>query len=221
MSIELTQAELAYLLGTLHAKTVPGLGAPGVFPSNPAARDAQYEKGFAELQQHNFLQADPAQPGKLSLDPFALRLVSVLAEPQFVSYAHMDTARERRAVLHYLADEDIVEVASERDEKFRLGAVATPVQMAQRLIQFVTAGLPSASNKTPGSEEPLAQIMVGQPVNGVLSKGRVIQLRNIRGVHTVIWKETREGKASSLPLSDANLAKALQAVQTSLQSQTE
>ena len=212
MSILLTQPELAYLLATLHAKSAPGLTVPGLFPAEPAARDAQNAIGYAQLQEHGFLQANPAQPGAPSLDPFALRLVSVLADPQLVCYSRADNGTERRTVLHYLADDDIVEVSTESDNTFRLGVVPTLLQMSQRLILLVSASLQNAPRPAAISDEPLAQFILGKPVNGVIETGRVIQLRAMRGIHTLIWKEAPDAKASSLPMSDVNLTKVITSI---------
>jgi hypothetical protein len=133
--IRLTTAELAYLLGTLHAETLIGGDDRALFPSDPAAREGQWGRGRKQLEADGWLIWDAAA-GHHRLNEPLMVIVAALADPEVVLLTSWEGAGQRHGVAHYLSLDLVVEMAIE-DGVYQLVALAGVPTMLERLAHVV------------------------------------------------------------------------------------
>lgn len=122
--VQLKSSEFAYLLSLLNASTLVGLEDPLLFPTKSSVQDATYSDGRQELETNGWLKPAQNYPNEYDLNPILLEMVSIIAAPEFV----VDTSQsvgesEFRQVLHYLANDSIIEVSAPAEETYLVGAV--------------------------------------------------------------------------------------------------
>jgi hypothetical protein len=135
---QLKPSEFAYLLALLNAPTVIGLENPVLFPTKSSARDATFSQGREELETNGWLKPVPDHPDEFELNPFLLEMVSVVATPQFVvDTSHSTKESELRQVLHYVADNSIVEVSAPAEGIYQVGSVPDHETLHARIAEML------------------------------------------------------------------------------------
>lgn len=134
--IVLETNELAYLLATVHAQSVIGVDNPALFPATPAEQDATYGAGLAQLKAHGWLK--PLENNQFHLSDTLLLMVATLADPQLA----VITVRNlpgggAQVVSHYLAGDDIIELAQTGPEAYTLGKVTDRPALLARLTEWL------------------------------------------------------------------------------------
>lgn len=138
--IVLEKEELAYLFAAVHALSIVGVEDPVLFPEGKLARDAAYETGFKQLQEHGWLTAI-GNTGQRNLNDLLLLMTAVVAAPEYVVFTASNTGGgNQQLLLHYVAEPDIVELSATPDQKYRLGLVPDRAAMLQRIQEML--GLP-------------------------------------------------------------------------------
>lgn len=135
---ELSMPELAYLLNLVHARGLPGVDDPKLFPDTPTAQKNTYTKGRDQLEAHAWITPVPDHKAEYEVNGLLFEMVAALAEPRTVILTVKEGSKGRRqAVLHYLAGQLIVELFSPSRSSYRLGLVAGREGMHQRIAQML------------------------------------------------------------------------------------
>ncbi len=136
--VDLGAPELSYLLATLNAPAIVGVDAKTLFPKKQSAREAMFQKGREELETHGWIRPIPDRPDESELDAELLELVSIIAAPYFViATQRISGVRERQVVMHYMADENIVELSASEEETYRLGLVPDRDALFERIAAML------------------------------------------------------------------------------------
>jgi hypothetical protein len=178
-SLVLDSEELSWLLGALHAKSVVGLEAPALFPADAAAQEATWETGLKKLQEHGWM-VPASGAGQWHLNDDLTWLVAVLADPELVLMTIRSASKtDQRVLLHYLADETIVELTVVSDRQYGLGVVPDRQTLWSRiggmlgLSEHVTA-----SSETPFATEAQTLVSIQQLVADGQTEKAATLLRN-------------------------------------------
>jgi hypothetical protein len=144
--VDLTASELSYLLATLTAPTIVGIDATALFPGKQSSRETLFRKGREKLEAHGWMKPIPDHPDEYELDPELFELVSIIAAPSFViATQRISAERERQDVLHYLADESIVELSSSEEGTYRTGFVADSGALYKRIAAMLDVAVKAPS----------------------------------------------------------------------------
>jgi hypothetical protein len=135
-SAQLKPSEFAYLLALLNAPNVVGLEDPALFPTKSSTRDATYSQGREELEINSWLKPVPDHPDEYELNPFLLEMVSVVATPEFVVDTSHSTG-ESEQVLHYVADDSIVEISASAEGTYQVGSVTDRETLYARIAEML------------------------------------------------------------------------------------
>lgn len=143
--IVLETTEFAYLLATIHAKTVIGVEDPALFPATPEAQDATYKVGLERLKAHGWLK--PLENNQFHLSDTLLLMVATIADPQVAIISACETPTGGAKVLtHYLTDADIVELVRTGAEEYTLGVVPDRATLYGRIAQLADVSAESAES---------------------------------------------------------------------------
>lgn len=137
-SAQLKPSEFAYLLALLNASTLVGLEDPLLFPTKSSDRDATYSEGQKELEANGWMKPVVDYPDEYELNPILLEMVSVVANPEFVVVTSNSTGdSDLRQVLHYLADDSIVEVSASTDGTYQVGTIPDQEILLTRIAEML------------------------------------------------------------------------------------
>jgi len=144
--VELSMPELAYLLNLVHARGLPGVDDPRLFPETPAEQNKTHAKGREQLEAHAWITPVPDHNAEYEVNSFLFEMVAALAEPRTIILTVKEGSKGRhQAVLHYLAGQLIVELFSPSRSTYRLGLVAGPEGMHERIAKML--GLTEAEDR--------------------------------------------------------------------------
>jgi len=136
--VDLSTSELSYLLATLDAPEIVGFDAAALFPAKTSSREAMFKQAREELEAHGWMKPIPDHPDEYELDAELLELVSVIAAPSFViATRRISGELEQQVVLHYLADESIVELSAVDEETYRIGLVPDRSALFERIAAML------------------------------------------------------------------------------------
>jgi len=170
--IDLAASEFSYLLATLGAADIVGFDAAALFPAKPSSREAMFKQGREELESHGWMTPIPDHADEYELDADLLEMVSAIAAPSFVVATRRISAdQERQVVLHYLADERIVELSAVDKETYRLGLVSDRGALFERISAML-----QCPKKTP-SKHFTVENEVFEKVQSLALKGQLEQAR--------------------------------------------
>lgn len=131
---ELGSAEFAYMLALVEAEGVVGVENGKLFPKKEAQREKTFGQGRAELEANGWLKPAVDHEDEYELDSMLFQLVAVIAAPQFVfSTSKASSSADQEQVLHYVADEVIVELSAPSAGRYHLGLVPDRGEMAERI----------------------------------------------------------------------------------------
>jgi hypothetical protein len=132
--IELDQTEFAYMLGVIQADAIAGVDDPKLFPTDDASKEVIYSAGRERLEEHGWLVQVEHSPHEYELNPFLLEAVALIAVPDIVvATLHDREGVDRRLLLHYLADDDIIELSASQDWKYRFGFLSDNQGLSERV----------------------------------------------------------------------------------------
>jgi hypothetical protein len=136
--VELSIPELAYLLNLVHARGLPGVDDPRLFPETPAEQNNTHAKGREQLEAQAWITPVPDHNAEYEVNSFLFEMVAALAEPRTVILTVKEGPKGRhQAVLHYLAGQLIIELFSPSRSSYRLGLVSGREGMHQRIAQML------------------------------------------------------------------------------------
>ena len=145
--VDLAASELSYLLATLDASEIVGFDAKALFPQKQSSRKTMFSQGREELEAHGWMKPIADHPDEYELDAELLELVSVIAAPSFViATRRISGEQERQVVLHYLADESIVELSAVDKGTYRIGVVADRSALFERIAAMLQLSGKAPSN---------------------------------------------------------------------------
>ncbi|HEY4667811.1 MAG TPA: hypothetical protein VIH26_10955 [Anaerolineales bacterium] len=134
----LETAELAYMLATIDASGLIGVDDPKLLPSSAKAQEATFSKGRKQLEAHGWIQPIPDKPGEHDLNAGLFQLVAVAAAPeQVIATSAGESPDDRRQVLHYLAEELIVELWATSDKSYFLTSLPDRAALNQRMTELL------------------------------------------------------------------------------------
>jgi hypothetical protein len=146
--VDLSASELSYLLATLDAPEIVGFDATALFPKKKAAREAMFGQAREELEAHGWIKPIPDHPDEYELDAELLALVSIIASPSFVlATRRISGEQEDQVVLHYLADESIVEFSGAEAGTYRIGQVSDQGALFERIAAMLQCPSSTASKQ--------------------------------------------------------------------------
>jgi hypothetical protein len=145
---QLKSSEFAYLLAVLNASTVIGLEDPLLFPTKSSDQDATYSEGRQELEANSWMKPVRDYPDEYELNPILLEMVSIITAPEFV----VDTSRstgesEFQQVLHYLANDSIIEVSAPAEKTYQIGAVPDHESFHARIAEMLGIAASKQANQ--------------------------------------------------------------------------
>lgn len=155
-SFALEIAGLAYLAHLMNAPTLIGLDDEQLFPADDGQRRTLDEAGLQSLKAHGWMQVDAE--ANLDLNPTLALMVASMAAPQYVLMTTRFVDRERQQELvHYLADEMIVEQFQSSDGRVQLRALRDPMQIVQQIAALLALDISSAQ-PVPDAPRDVAQL---------------------------------------------------------------
>ena len=145
--VDLAASELSYLLATLDASEIVGFDAAGLFPAKPSSREAIFKQGREELEAHGWMKPILDFPDEFELNAELLEWIAVIAVPSIViATRRISAEQERQVVLHYLADESIVELSAVDEKTYRIGLVSDRSALFERIAEMLQCPGKSPSN---------------------------------------------------------------------------
>lgn len=137
---ELTTEEFAFLLGSVGATRIVDLDDPDLFPKTEKQQQKIFERGLEQLVEHGWVESESEDPAEAGLNPTLFQLVAVISAPRAVLSTSIRSAGDSPLrLLHYLANDLIVELDAPADSRYQIGVVASLEQLAARLSQFLGA----------------------------------------------------------------------------------
>ena len=136
--VDLSASELSYLLASIEASEIVGFDATGLFPTKPSSREAMFKQGREKLEANGWMKPIPDYPDEYELNAELLEWVSVVATPSFViATRRISGEQEQQVVLHYLADESIVELSAVDEKTYRIGHVSDRSALFERIAAML------------------------------------------------------------------------------------
>ena len=129
--IQLTTAELAFLLTLVHATTLQGGDDRALFPAAETERDALWLQGREQLIADGWLVREPDRE-VYAINDQLLLLIAALAAPEVVLLTERKTATATFGVAHYIALESVIELVMQAGT-YELIALVDQSTMALRL----------------------------------------------------------------------------------------
>jgi len=170
--VDLSASEFSYLLATLSAPTVIGFDAPELFPAKKSARDTQFRQGREELEAHGWMNLIPDNPDEYELNAELFHLISVITSPSLVIATQRSSGeQEQRVVLHYLADESIVELSASEEGTYRIGFVADWSALVERISAMLQLA-PKVPSKKLELDGAVFDTIQSLPPKGRMEKAR-------------------------------------------------
>jgi hypothetical protein len=157
---ELDNTEFAYLLAVVNAAGVVGLDAPDLFPQKPAAQDRTYSQGRQNLESNGWLKPAADHDDEFVLDALLLEMISIIANPAFVvaSVAGED-AKTRQMVLHYLLEDNIIELSVPEKGSYLIGVVPDTDALQDRIAELLDI---ADGGTTAGKAKPARTTLDGE-----------------------------------------------------------
>jgi hypothetical protein len=135
---ELDRAELAYLLAVVESSGVVGLEDPTLFPLKASERDATYGKGRKKLESNGWLTLSADHTDEYELNDILLEMVSIIADPEHaVATVNNGDGKARQLVMHYLAEQNIVEVSAPNANDYKVGVIPDQKALQERVAEML------------------------------------------------------------------------------------
>ncbi len=136
--VELSPEEFAYLLAVVHAPAVVGVDDPKLFPSDAKSEKAVYGRGRKQLEEHQWIEPLADHDDEYSLDPALVQMVAVIAGPErVVATVGSEADRDRKATIHYLFGNRIVELWATPEKTYLLGLVEDRAGLLTRISEVL------------------------------------------------------------------------------------
>jgi hypothetical protein len=160
--IELDQTEFAYMLGVIQADAIVGVDDPKLFPTDDASKEEIYSVGRERLEEHGWLVQVEHSPHEYELNPLLFKVMAFIAAPDIVVATLRDSKdTDRQLLLHYIAEEDVIEFSASQEWKYRFGFLSGNQGLSERV-----AGLLEVTD----SEQPMSFTISEEAFTSVQSR---------------------------------------------------
>lgn len=123
--IQLTPAQLSYLLALIEAKNLIGVKGDLLFPDDEQKKDALWTEGRRQLEENKWLVKKADESERYDLNSQLMLIIAVMADPEIVILSTWGAPQEPRlGVTHYLSDGMVVEQAYD-DSIFQIAALSS------------------------------------------------------------------------------------------------
>lgn len=137
--VELSGAELSYLLQMLGANKLWGADSAKLFPTDKNENETLLARGLTELKAHQWLRPSGdsrAERERWDMDRNLLHFAAILAEPEVaVVSSYVVSDDEKEVVCHYLTDAAIIELLALANGNYQLRTIPSFELLWQRIAE--------------------------------------------------------------------------------------